>query len=257
MKKLQHLLIAGLIFAFVCPYSSFAQEDLSNEALHYEVHRVYPYLSLTKDELSAASTLMDLNFRYKPSWIQEYQSVEISAVHQGKWKKVTGKNETLSPAQKDLMENADVGTSISVVVRYIPKNSLKHNDPKALDFTVAVLTDQDAVYTGGQEKLQQYLKANAIDQIPAGTFTGYAMAAITFTVNAEGEIEKAQVFESSQDEAVDALLVTAIQNMPCWMPAGYASGVKVPQEFVLIVGNMENCMVNLLNIRRDGPAKRE
>ncbi|MFT4667667.1 MAG: hypothetical protein ACI9XB_004640 [Gammaproteobacteria bacterium] len=57
------------------------------------------------------------------------------------------------------------------------------------------------------------------------------------------------MYNSSIDENVNELLLETIQNMPCWKPAEYANGLKVKQEFVLTVGNMESCVVNLLNIR--------
>jgi len=42
-----------------------------------------------------------------------------------------------------------------------------------------------------------------------------------------------------------------IQKMPCWKPAKYANGTTVKQDFVLTVGNMENCIMPMLNISRD------
>ena len=38
--------------------------------------------------------------------------------------------------------------------------------------------------------------------------------------------------------------------MPSWKPAAYANGMKVKQDFVLTVGDMTSCVVNLLNIRQ-------
>lgn len=46
-------------------------------------------------------------------------------------------------------------------------------------------------------------------------------------------------------------MAEAIRNMPSWKPAGYSNGISVKQDFVLTVGNMESCVVSLLNIRRD------
>lgn len=220
-------------------------------SLSYEVNRVYPYLSVEREQLREAMNLADLNHRYQPSWVKEYISVELSASCQGQLRKVVSKNDLLTPAQKAILNTADAGTDISVKVIYLPKNTLAHNDPKELDFSFTVNPENDAHYIGGQEQLMQYLKESAIDKIPAGSFQGYDLAAVKFTITEEGEITNAHIFESSKDANIDALLLATISKMPCWEPAVYADGTKVKQEFALTVGNMENCMVNLLNIRQN------
>jgi TonB family protein len=77
----------------------------------------------------------------------------------------------------------------------------------------------------------------------------YNFVAIKFTIDEAGQIINAHIFQPSKDEDVDNLLLETICNMPNWKPAEYSNGKKVKQEFVLTVGNMENCMINLLNIR--------
>ncbi|MBK8966052.1 MAG: energy transducer TonB [Saprospiraceae bacterium] len=250
MNNIQNKSIAFLCIALAIPYLAVAQDSFTNE-LHYAVHKTYPYISLKTEKLKEANTLMDLNPHYKPSWIREYLSVELTASHNGTIEQATGKNELLTRQQKDLLLMADVHKSISVKVRYMPENTLQHNDPKELDFSFTIDPDNDAQYPGGQEQLNQYLLEHAIDKIPAGSFTGYRLAAVKFTISEAGEVSNVHVFESSNDEKTDALLVAAIRNMPSWKPADFSNGIAVMQNFVLTVGNMENCVVNLLNIRRD------
>lgn len=146
---------------------------------------------------------------------------------------------------------ADAGTNIAVKVRYIPENTLKHNDIKELDFSFTVDPENEAQYVGGQEQLQQYLKLTAIDKIPLTRFEKSTLAAVKFTLDEEGNVIDAHVFQSSKDAETDALLLAAIRNMPSWKPAEYANGLKVKQDFVLTVGNMESCVMNLLEIRQD------
>ena len=250
MKNIQNKLIVLLFIALAFPCLGSSQGSLTNE-LPYEVNRIYPYISITKEQLIEAHTLMDLNTYYKSSWIREYISVEILTSYQGRIKKAGSKNGTLSQEQKDFMNRADVGTDISVKVQYIPENTLTHNDIKEIKFTFTVDPESEAKYSGGQQHLKQYLKEKAIDEIPDGSFKELELAAVKFTISEQGEIIDAHVFESSKDEKIDELLLEAIRNMPCWRPAEYSSGIKVKQEFVLTVGNMKNCMINLLNIRRD------
>lgn len=250
MKK-NFVLLILLLLTF--PHLGSAQ-SISTHELQYEVKRIYPTISITEKQLKEAHTLIDLNKHYKASWIKEYISVEILASHKGKWRKAIGKNDTLSQEQKDIMNMADLGTDISVIVQYIPENTLTHNDIKEIDFSFTVDPENEAKYYTGQEQLMQYLKENAIDKIPEGSFKAYELAAIKFIINEEGEIINAHVFESvyqtSRKEKIEKLLLETIRKMPCWKPAEYSNGTKAKQEFALIVGSMESCLVNLLNIRR-------
>jgi hypothetical protein len=250
MKNSQNKLVALFFIAMALPFIVYSQ-DYSAPELSYEVNRVYPYISITKEKLNEAQTLTHLYADYKSSWVREYILVEVSTRYKGRTRKAVSKNNTLSPEQKDILDEADVGTDISVKVLYVPENTLVDNDIKEIVFTFTVEPESEAKYVGGQQQLLQYLKEKAIDNIPDDCFKGFDLAAVKFTVNEEGEIMDAHVFEHSKDQKVDRLLLDVIRNMPCWQPAEYANGTKAKQEFVLTVGNMENCMVNLLNIRRN------
>ncbi len=232
-----------------------AQGNSVNE-LGFEVKRVYPCITITKEQLKGANKLIDLNSRFKSDWIREYISVEIQTIHKGKTIKSLNKNGILSQEQKDNMNKADVGTNIYVRVKYMPENTLKHNEPKELDFTFLVDPNNGAKYVDGQEELNKYLKEKVIDKIPANSFKGYDLTAIKFTINEEGEIVNAHIFDALyqpfKNEKVNKLLLETISNMPCWKPAEYANGTKVKQEFVLTVGNMKSCVVNLLGIYNNG-----
>ena len=250
MKGIQNTLIVLFFIALAIPQFASAQDSLSNE-LDFEVNRNHPPLSLTKENLKEAESLIDLNKNYKPSWVREYISVEITASHNGVLKKVIGENDKLNQAQKALMNRADLLSNIDVKVKYIPENTLSHNDVKEMDFSFSIDPEIKAEYCGGGQQLNEYLKEQAIDKIPDTTFQGYALAAVKFVINEDGKITDEEVLWTSEDEKVDELLLETVREMPTWKPAEYFDGTKVKQEFVLTVGNMESCVVNLLNIRRD------
>lgn len=251
-----------LVLLFITfPYFGSSQDSLTNE-LQYEVNRVYPFISVSKEKLNEAQTLSDLQDEinnlghyYKSTMVKEYISVEILTSYKGGTRKVVSKNDTLSKEQKNIINMADVGTDISVKIQYIPENTLTHNDIKQIDFTFTIEPEIEAKYPGGQKQLKQYLEENAIDKIPEGSFKDYDLTAIQFTIGEEGEIIDAHIFESGyqtyKNEKVEKMLLETIRNMPCWTPAEYSNGTKIKQEFVLTVGNMENCMINLFNIQRD------
>jgi len=249
----------SIVLAF--PQLGSSQNSLTKE-LSYEVNRIYPYISISKEKLNEALSINDfknqvknVNLDYKLSWVRAFISVEILTSQKGEIRKAVSKNDVLSQEQKEIMNMADAGTDISVKIKYIPENTLRHNDPKELNFTFTVDPEREALYPGGQQQLKNYLKEKAIDKIPSNSFKDYDLAAVKFTVNEEGEISNAHVFgteyQSSKKEKIEKLLLETIRDMPRWIPAEYANGTKVKQEFVLTVGNMENCIIHLLNIKRD------
>lgn len=250
MKKYLNIITALFLLLVTAAHAAFAQNN-TNKELHYEVNRVYPPVSVTKDQLGAAQTLTDLNAKYKSSWVKEYVSVEVQTHQNGKLQKAISKSEDLSKEQKDLMRTADLGTNISVMVRYLPDNTLSQNEIQEMDFTFTVEPEKEAAYPGGQQKLVQYLQEQAISKIPAAGFLGYDMTAVKFTVDEDGQVTDPHVFWPGNKNKVEQLLLDAVCNMPQWEPAAYTNGRKVKQEFVLTVGSMENCAINLLNIRQD------
>jgi len=249
MKSIQSKLLMVFILALGFSSFNYAQDSLPFE-LSYEVDRIYPSLAMTKPQLKEVQTVMDLNPHYKPEWIKEYISMEISAVHQGVTKKEVGKNQLLTQAQKDLINKADIKSEISVLVKYMPNNNLKHNDLKEINFDLFVDAKNDAIYLGGKEKMKQYLKETAIDKISKEVYRQYHLTAVKFSVNEKGQVVDVSVEESSSDKTADKALSEAICNMPNWKPAEYANGTKVKQDFVLMVGDRTSCVRNLFNIRK-------
>lgn len=253
MKKFQKQFLFLLFLAFTAVNSTIAQDSTTGE-INFEVNRVLPYISISKEELIKADNLADLNRHFKTSWVKEYISVEVLTIHNGVAKKSISKCGALSEEQKSHMEQIDLGSTIAVAVTYLPENNLKNNDPKNFDFTFTIDPESEATYMDGQSALLEYLKEKVSDQISDNSFERYDLAAIQFTVNESGEIVNPHIFDSLyqpyDDEVVNTALLKAISEMPCWKPAEYADGTKVKQDFIFTVGNMESCVVNLLNIRR-------
>ena len=240
------------IIALLIPFSGYSQEGIGS-ALSYEIFRVYPSYTITRDELHNAKKLVDLYKYYDHSWVNEYKSVEIVAINDGKVVKAIGEDNNITQKQMDIMRSSDNATEIEVTVHYIPDNTLPDKEVKKNNFTFSIDPDNDAIYEGGEAALKHYLKANAIDKLPSGSFDGFDLVAVNFTINEEGEIANAHVYESMyqtyENDEVGKLLIEAVQNMPCWNPAEFIDGTKVKQHFVLAVGNHQSCVMNLLGIR--------
>ena len=251
MKK-NFLPLIVLLVAFI--HLGTSQDSSSNE-LNFGVYQNYPSLSMTKEKLMEADSLTHLNKYYKLSWVREYISVEVEATKKGTTKKAVGKSDVLTQEQKDLLKLADEGTDVLVKIKYMPENTLSHNDPKEFHFTFSIDPENDAAYPGGEQQLKQYLKEKAIDKIADGSFRQYQLAAVKFTIDEKGQVINPHIFWTSEDKKTDELLLETICNMPNWKPATYANGFKVKQEFVFTVGDMKSCVVNLLNIRRENDGK--
>ena len=250
MKNSYYKLSLIFLILLALPNFASAQDDLDFE-LSYEVNRVYPYISITEEKLNEAERLTDINPLYKPSWVREYISVEVVTNYKGETQKAIAKNDVLSQKQKEIMNAANPLANITVTVKYMPENTLKNNTPKEFDFSFIVEPAKDASYPGGEQKLKQYLKENAMDKISPSSFKKYNLTAVNFAINEKGKIVDAQVFQSSKDEKIDQLLLETVNNMPNWAPAEYANGTKVKQKFVLAVGDRNSCNINLLSIRKN------
>jgi len=85
-----------LVILILTGLSSVEAQEASLDEITYEVNRVYPPLSFTMTELNEATSLEDINPYYKPTWIDEFITVDVTAVVDGKAKKVSSKDDQLS-----------------------------------------------------------------------------------------------------------------------------------------------------------------
>ena len=247
MKYILNSLIAILFLNFTFVNQSVSQEYTDNP-MSYDVYRVYPAISFSKDEFSKAKSIIDINDRFKPEWVKKYVSVKITAMKNGKSVNAFGKTEELTQDQIQLINSADLNTEIAVSVKYFPDNNLSHNDVQEERFNFYLDPEVDAIYSGTKDEMLQNIKKNAIDKIPSDAFGQYQLSAVTFTVNEKGQIVDVNVLLPTESETIDKLLFDAVCNMGQWTPAEYADGTKVKQEYVLTVGNIESRNTNLINI---------
>jgi len=242
-----------IILILSISYSHFiiAQEAINFEA-GYEIYKIYPSLSISQDELKEIQTLENLNRYYNSEWVREYMNVTISAHHNNSLKKAKSKSLLLTEEQKDLIKKADVNSEISVYIKYIPENTLVENDPKEISYSFTVDPDQDAMFPGGEKKMKAYIKKNITDKLSKDRFDEYGMSVIQFSINEDGEVVDAHIYDSSaytktEDKKRDDILLEAICQMPTWQAAQYKNGLKVRQNFILSAGDQRSCVLNLFN----------
>ena len=244
MKKSFAVLLALFFFSS----GAFAQNDVTFD-FAYEVVKVFPPISITKERLATTTQIKDIDPKYKGDWVREYYEVKVTAFRDGKKISLSGNNEQFTPAQKSLMQSADVNTDIRVTINYLPENNLKNNPPKVMDFTFSMTPEQPATFPGREKGIKKYLKETTISKVDKSLFEQYKMAALTFTIDEQGIVMNPKIYWSSGHEKTDELLLNAICNMPNWQPAQYANGLKVKQDMALMVGDKESCVAYMLNTR--------
>lgn len=217
----------------------------------FEIFPVNPPLSISANQMESAMAIGDLNKHYKPSWVRTYYEVKLYAEIEGEKRIETGNNDQLTAAQKLLMQKAKNGEEIHIDIHYLPENNLVNNEPKNYTFSFTIHPEVPAKYEAGEDQLYAYLKKNAIEKIPPKLLQGYDMAAVSFSIDQEGKAVDANIFSSSKDLLIDELLLETIKNMPCWQAAKFQTGKKTKQDFLMVVGSMENCLLHTVNLDRN------
>lgn len=194
------------------------------------------YQLVTMDTLKDAKTLSDINGKYRPNWVAEYYSVEITTSCAGVVKKAVSKNDVLTEEQLNVLKAATADCSIEVVVDYLPNNTLKHNPPRQLSFVLTPMPIFEAKYPGGPQALKTYLRENIMDKIPAGKTEQINLAKVQFTINELGQVADAQMVQTTTATNLDKLMLEALCDMPKWTPAKNAQGTIITQEFEFRMG---------------------
>ncbi|BDS15477.1 energy transducer TonB [Aureispira anguillae] len=217
-------------------YGTTYQADLKGT-----IRGVY-YRSVRKTILDKALFIGDISTDYPASWVTNYESTLIVAICGGKVKKAVGENASLSPAQKNILKNADLNTDIRIEVQYKSENAATRMlETNKMDFTLTVVPEVEAVYSGGEKQLTEYLAANVIAKISDKIAKKDQQGIISFVVNKKGSVVETEVQETFGDSKLDQVLLDALYKMPKWKPAQSSTGVNVEQKFELIVGNRMGC----------------
>lgn len=241
--------VTTLMALLILPFFLIGQEDLPYD-FKADIYIDYPYLSIPRTTLEEANTLRDLNKHHKSSWIASFKSVELTTYQNGEKVVTQSQDSILTKEQKQLLYKADYGSEINVKVIYMPKNKLSQNEEHEMNFTFTVDPDSAASYAEGNAELKEYIEANIAKKVDYTKLKQHQLATVKFTVMENGQIVNPHVLHSTDDEVTDKILLDAVCNMPNWVPAQYANGEKTQQDHVLTVGDMNSCIVNLINIRK-------
>ena len=200
-------------------------QSVYSEDLNFRIHGAYER-SVKMEKLKEAKSLIDIREGYPTSWVTNYLSVELLTTGNGKEMKALGTNEILTKEQKNILNMADIGTSININVKYFTKNAVTaKTEIRTMNFSVMVVPEIEAEYRGGYDQMTKYFKENAINKISENNSKELPKGRLRFTVNEEGYIINAHVLESSKDSEIDKLLIDVINRMPKWNPAENSKGI--------------------------------
>jgi TonB family protein len=178
--------------------------------------------------------------------IIDYVSVEILATCNSKVLTSQSTSDKLTPEQKNILNAADLGSDISIKIKFKYKNQAKDSlgSSKIIEgkLAVTVVPETEAEFPGGFKQITEYLMKNVINKITeASTSEKIRQAIVKFTVNEEGQVVDAKILRTSTDPKIDDLLLNAINKMPKWVPAKNSKGIKVKQEFSIPFGSDSGC----------------
>ena len=230
--------------------NSIISQDGSLDPVESHVDKVFPAISMDKEELANINTIHDINDFFKSEWVRSFNEVVYTVYQNGSKKQLKKPDGNMDAEVFEFISSTDNGFGVRVDIQYIPENSLKDNGPKRDNFSFVINPEKEAAFPGGKTALRKYLDEQVLAHVSKDILPGYSLAAAKFTVSAQGEIQNIKIVESSKDQATDDLILNAIKNMPKWIPAEYADKTKVAQDNMLTVGNMRSCTINTLSIKR-------
>ncbi len=196
-----------------------------------------PGFLVTLDTLEHATTLQDVHFRYKSSWVDKYLSVEVSSSHCNQSAIAHGENDTLTTEQLEIFYAGDTNCLVDVKVNYIPKNNLKYNPPRVMNFSMRVVPVYEAKFEGGPAALKTYLQQQIFEAMPIKKIEAIRFVRIKFTITSHGEPSQLKIVQSSGNEVADELFVKTLSEMPKWEPARDIEGTPIDQEFEFTFGS--------------------
>ena len=224
------------LIAYYSPIEDGSLSEIKRE-LFFNIRGAYVH-PVTKTKLTFAGKLEDISMGYPTNWIADYISVEIISTCNGKSMHATSRNSILTPEQKSILKNVDLGAQVQIIVKYRSTNSANDKiEIRSMSLGITVIPETEAYFPGGSGKMKMYLQENAINKIPKSIYSELRQTMLNFTVNEFGEIINAKITQSTGDPQTDQLLMEALYKMPKWIPAENSKAMKVKQEFEFVLAN--------------------
>lgn len=220
--------------------NSWAQEEMTYRFKDRDQY------SVSQAELEEAVTFLDVHYQYHADWVETFISTEVIVKEDEETTSAAGMNDTINAEQKCILQKAPVGSDVILLVKYMPRNNLKHNTEKEMDYIYKVVPYESASFTKGEKALDTYIEENLISKLSEKQKILLKFSRIDFTVTQEGNIINSKIIESSGDEKIDSILMETICKMPKWNPAINSEKINISQDIQFMISNSKGgCLMNL------------
>jgi len=193
--------------------------------------------TVEKERVIKALLLSDFVEGYPSSWMKHYVSTEITTTSNAKTIKAVGSNNTLSPAQKDLLKKVVLNSDVHIDIKYKIDNVVTGGmDERVARFSITIIPKVEAEFTEGD--VNEFLKEKTKKKFSQAKSEKFEEGLVRFVINEEGKVENAKIITTTGNSKTDKLLLEVINEMPKWKPAKDAKGIKLKQTFEFLVGYM-------------------
>ncbi|MES2560489.1 MAG: energy transducer TonB [Bacteroidota bacterium] len=171
----------------------------------------------------------------------DYVSVTISTDSKGSKQSAQSKDAKLTAEQKSLLSTVQHGADITIDITFNYK--IASSDSNAIKgfLRVTAVPEQEAVFPGGNKQLTAYIQEHIFNRLTQpGVLEKIQRSVLRLTVNEDGHLSDIKLTGRGLDKETTQLVLDAIRNMPRWLPASNAKGVKVKQLFRIPFG-MDGC----------------
>lgn len=199
--------------------------------INFEVNSltVHP---VKKSALMNPSKLGDFFEYYPSSWIEKYESVQVTTTSNGKSVTARSTDDKLTVEQQKLLQNLDINAQIKVIIYYKSRNVITEEmESRIVQRLFTVGPEQEARYTGGEEAMRSYLNEHAVQMIVGDPLELFKQATVIFTVDPQGKTTNIRIQNSSGIYSTDQFLLKAIEKMPLWKPAINVLGERISQDY--------------------------
>ncbi len=171
----------------------------------------------------------------------EYSSVEISEAANTQQISASSNSDMLSPEQKKLMNNAAIGSTLSIVVKFKLKNryaTLNNENIYQGFLNLNIVPTFEAKFPGGMTQFVNYINANIFDQCANNKeYAQLSFMKVKFTVDKNGSITGAKLLEGSKNIQLNQRVLEALNKMPKWQAAMNSKRINVQQSFEFYFGS--------------------
>lgn len=217
--------------------------SLSAQVSYFEVYGLethsdaIPYPLVTLDTLEGAQHIEDLHGKFPSDWIQKYISVHLTANCGSQFITALGSSNILTDEQMQLLWTALDSCDVDLHVDYLPKNNLKYNPVRKLNYTLRLVPIYEAKFPGGRKALNSYIENQIISRISSEDRDQIDLISVRFKINPAGKVSQVRMEQICGLEDVERNIQAALKNMPDWTPAMNRDKEPIVQEYQLNLGS--------------------